>query len=93
MGRPFFLPNLVSSTGVIRDAIPLATPVIPAKAGIHFENLWKCAADGLDSRLPHSTSLMTLSGESKGGNDGGSGPAIPDRGHQYPSPEIRNQLR
>ena len=37
--------------GVIWDAIPFETPVIPAKAGIHFARLWNCGADGLDSRL------------------------------------------
>src|SRR5438876_3003087 len=37
--------------GIIRDAIPFETPVIPANSGIHFPGLWKCVVDGLDSRL------------------------------------------
>ena len=29
----------------------LEVAVIPAKAGIHSANVWKCAVDGLDSRF------------------------------------------
>ncbi|PYV19463.1 MAG: hypothetical protein DMG21_01665 [Acidobacteria bacterium] len=32
---------------VIWDGIPFGGPVIPAKAGIHFEGVWKCAVGGL----------------------------------------------
>jgi len=34
-------------TGVIWHGFPFETPVIPTKAGT---GLWKCTADGLDSR-------------------------------------------
>ena len=37
--------------GVSWDGIHFETPVIPAKAGIYFASLWKCTADGMDSRL------------------------------------------
>jgi hypothetical protein len=38
-------------TGVICDARPLPSAVIPAKAGIHSASYRKCADEGLDSRL------------------------------------------
>jgi hypothetical protein len=37
--------------GVICGKRALPGVVIPAKAGIHFASHWKCADDGLDSRL------------------------------------------
>jgi hypothetical protein len=37
--------------GVIWNGIPYEPPVIPAKAGIHWANPWKCADYGLDSRF------------------------------------------
>ena len=37
--------------GVICETRALQAAVIPAKAGIHSANLWKCAVHGLDSRF------------------------------------------
>ncbi len=45
------LPIQAPGTGVICEAGALPGAVIPAKAGIHSASHWKCAADGLDSRL------------------------------------------
>ncbi|PYV13527.1 MAG: hypothetical protein DMG21_20840 [Acidobacteria bacterium] len=39
------------STGVIWHPIHFETPVIPAKAGIHFSSLWKRAEGKLESRF------------------------------------------
>ena len=38
-------------TGVICETRALPGAVIPAQAGIYSGSHWKCAADGLDSRL------------------------------------------
>src|SRR5271157_993033 len=38
-------------SGVICETRALPGAVIPAKAGIHCASHWKCAADGVDSRL------------------------------------------
>ena len=38
-------------TRVLWSWIPFERHVIPAKAGIHSLNLWKCAAVQMDSRL------------------------------------------
>jgi hypothetical protein len=40
-----------SGCGVICETRALPGAVIPAKAGIHCASDWKCAANGLDSRL------------------------------------------
>src|SRR5208337_400612 len=39
-----------TAAGVIWHGDPLQPPVIPAKAGIHSANFWKCTVVGLDSR-------------------------------------------
>jgi hypothetical protein len=41
----------IFGSGVICETRALSGAVIPAKAGIYSESHWKCAADGLDSRL------------------------------------------
>ena len=47
-----FIINIVARrSGVIGETRALPSAVIPAKAGIHCASHWKCAADGVDSRL------------------------------------------
>ena len=40
-----------AGSGVICNGVLFKTYAIPAKAEIHSANHWKCADDGLDSRL------------------------------------------
>ena len=40
-----------AGSGVIWNGIPFHTQVIPAKAGIHSQNLRRCAVYGVDSRF------------------------------------------
>jgi hypothetical protein len=50
--KPWELQAFVNSgSGVICATRMLRATVIPAKAGIHTPGLWKCAVEGLDSRL------------------------------------------
>jgi hypothetical protein len=43
--------NFGLGSGVICAIRAIPGAVIPAKAGIHWASHWKCAADGVDSRL------------------------------------------
>ena len=43
--------NRPEGSGIICETRALRGAVIPAKAGIYIASHWKCAADGLDSRL------------------------------------------
>src|SRR5205823_6697852 len=67
------------STGVIWHPIHFETPVIPAKAGIHFSSFWKRAEGKLDSRFRGNDCAFERPGLA---NDTSSGHLLLDSNHQ-----------